>query len=314
LKIALIVDAVIPALLYGGTERQVYWLACELLRRGHEVTVVARPGSFVPGARMVFAASRKESFSLVPADVDIVNAHAGTPPEGFGKACIMTSHGNGTPPTDRLNWSFVSRDHAARHGRRTFVYNGLPPEEHYFSAAKSDRLLFFSRINRASKNVTKAMQLAIRHDFEMDLAGGRCWELLTRSKVRQEGAFRLAGDPRFRFHGMLGGWEKAPLFAEARALLFPIRGAEAFGLVVIEALLAGTPVIASPLYAMPELITPEVGFLCESDEDFEAAFAGLDRIDPRACRAHAAERFSIARSAEGYLELYERVLAGERLD
>src|SRR5690606_9661973 len=110
---------------------QVYWLACELLRRGHEVTVVARPGSFVPGARMVFAASRKESFSLVPADVDIVNAHAGTPPEGFGKACIMTSHGNGTPPTDRLNWSFVSRDHAARHGRRTFVYNGLPPEEHY---------------------------------------------------------------------------------------------------------------------------------------------------------------------------------------
>ena len=314
MRIALVIDAVMPVRLYGGTERLVYWLACEFVRRGHEVTVVARPGSHVPGARMIFARSPHEAFSLVPSDTDIVNSHGSTPPVGFGKPCVVTTHGNGAPPSDEFNWSFVSRNHASRHGRQTFVYNGLPPEEHYFSAEKSNRLLFFSRINREGKNVTRAMQLAIRYDAEMDIAGGRRWELLTRSKVRREGAFWLAGDPRFRFHGMVGGWEKARLFAEARALLFPIRWEEPFGLVIIEALLAGTPVMATPCGALSELISPEVGFLCGNDDDFGAAFAQIDSIDPHVCRAYAAERFSISRSAIGYLRLYERVLDGERLD
>lgn len=312
MRIAILLDAVLPASLYGGTERQVYWLAREFIRRGHAVTVIAMPGSFVPGARMIEAKSSAEAFAAIPPDVDVVNTHSGEPPKQMMKPCLITCHGNQGAPTAG-NWSFVSRDHAERHGRRTFVYNGLPVDEHYFCATKSDRYLFFSRINRAGKNVTKVLDLARRHDLAVDVAGGSRWDLLTRRQVRQEGAFWTSFSSRFQFHGMVGGWKKARLFAEAKALLFPIRWEEPFGLVVIEALLAGTPVITSPFGAMPELIDPEVGFICRSDSDYTAAIATCDEINPHRCRDFAASHFSIERTADGYLSLYERILAGEVL-
>lgn len=312
LRVALILDRRIPVEKYGGTERQVIWLARELTRQGHAVTLIVRPGSFVAGVRMQFANSTEEAFARVPDDIDIVNSHSGAAPDDFTRPCLCTAHGNGRPPKGG-NWSFVSGDHARRHGRETFVYNGLPVDEHYFSADKSDRLLFFSRINRPGKNVTRALSLARAYDIKLDLAGGSRWELLTRSQVRREGAFFLSMDRRFRFHGEVGGWPKAKLFADAKALLFPIRWEEPFGLVVVESLLAGTPVIVSPCGSMPELVDADIGFLCETDDDFAAAFDAVSGIPPHRCREYAAEHFSIARTTGQYVELYRRILDGETL-
>ena len=312
LRIALLVHGQVPAEKYGGTERAVVWLAREWTRQGHSVTLVASSGSFVPGVRMIFAASRTQAFKAIPADVDLVHSFWGPPPEDFLLPSLMTCEGNGEPVTDG-NWNFVSRDHARRYGHETFVYNGMPVDEHYFSDQKSDRYLFLARINRAGKNVTRAIKLAIANDFDLDLAGGSRWELLTRSQVRKEGAFFTSLDRRFRFHGMVGGWDKARLFAEARALLFPIRWEEPFGLVVVESLLAGTPVIASPRGSMPELIDPDVGFLCEGDDDYAEAFDAVGAIPARRCREYAAEHFSIEKTSRQYLELYRRILDGEVL-
>lgn len=312
LRIAIIVGGRVPVEKYGGTQREAVWLARELIRLGHSVTVIANPGSFVPGARMIFANSSGEAFRRIPADVDIVNSNLGSPPKDFDRPCLITCHGNGAN-LKQENVNFVSRNHAQRHGRETFVYNGIPVDEHYFSEQKSKRFLFFSRINRAGKNVTRALKLAIANNLELDLAGGARWELLTRSQVRKELAFFTSLDRRFKFHGMVGGWKKANLFTNARALLFPIRWEEPFGIVVTESLVAGTPVIATPCGSMPELIDPEIGFMCESDEDFSAAFAQVGSISPKRCREYAAEHFSIEKTTRQYVELYQRILDGETL-
>jgi glycosyltransferase involved in cell wall biosynthesis len=308
----LLVAGRVPAAKYGGTERVVPWLARELARQGHAVTVIASRGSFVAGARMIFAGTREEALARVPGDVDLVHFHSWFDP-AFRLPSLNTLHGNAPGPVGPGNWSFLSRNHAERHGRKTFVYNGLPVEEHYFSSVKSRRYLFLAGIARAGKNVTGAIKLARDFDLELDIAGGSRWKLLTRSAVRKEGAFFLSLDRRFRFHGMVGGWEKARLFAEARAFLYPIRWEEPFGLVIVESLLAGTPVIATPRGAMPELVHPEIGFLASSEEEFAAAFASLGAISPHRCREYAAENFSIERTAGQYLELYRRILDGETL-
>lgn len=311
LKVVLVCDARLPALKYGGTERVVQWLAQELVRRDHQVSVICRPGSFIPGARMIHVRTHEEAEQAIPGDTDIIHAHGWFPRESRIPQ-LNTRHGDDPVPGGG-NWSFVSAAHARRLGRSTFVHNAMPLGEAYFSAEKSDRYLFFSRIHRRGKNVTRAIHLARKFGFDLDIAGGQRWELLTRSAVRKEGAFFSSLDRRFRFHGMVGGWQKNQLFAAARALLFPIRWEEPFGLVTIEALFAGTPVIATPRGAMPEIIHPDVGFLCETDEDFGAAFEKVGQIDPHTCREYAREHFGIERAADKYLTLYERIMAGETL-
>lgn len=314
MRIALAIDGRLPADRYGGSERVVAWLARALLRAGHEVTVLARPGSYVPGARMIPVRDGRDAPRNVPRDIDIAHFHSTFPSPDYRLPNLSTIHGNhegALRPADNL--CFVSADHARRHGRATFVHNGLPPDEHLFRQAKSERYLFLARINRPGKNVTQAIELARTFDLQLDLAGGGRWELLTRSRVRRERAFFRSFQRRFRFHGMVGGWRKAELLANARALLFPIRWEEPFGLVVIEALLAGTPVVAAPRGAMPELIQPDVGFLCSSDADYAAAFEGVGALSANRCRDYARERFSAEEMARRYLDLYRRVLDGEPL-
>ena len=81
----------------------------------------------------------------------------------------------------------------------------------------------------------------------------------------------------------------------------------------VEAMLCGTPVLATPRGAMPEIISDEVGRLFETDAEFADALEAVAAISPEHCRAFAAERFSIRRTAEGCLELYRRILDGEKL-
>ena len=314
MKIGLACSGRVPVQKYGGTQRIVYWLATELVRQGHDVALVAAPGSWLPGARVVFARNAEEAEASMPSDLDIVHYHGLYPADPWKRKHLLTTHGNAAPEEFAFgNWSFLSRDHAARHGRGTHVYNGLPLDEYSFAPASSDRYLFMARVNLAGKNITGAMRLARRFDFELDVAGGSRFDLLLRSQVRREGAFLASLSRRFRFHGMVGGEEKKRLLSGARALLLPVRGPEAFGLVVIEALASGTPVIAARHCAMPELVTPEVGFLCESEEDFGRAFAEIGSISRAQCRAHVEERFTVERMAAGYLQLYQRILDGEAI-
>jgi glycosyltransferase involved in cell wall biosynthesis len=100
---------------------------------------------------------------------------------------------------------------------------------------------------------------------------------------------------------------KRELLASAAALLNPISWREPFGMVMLEALACGTPVVGCPQGAAPEIVEHDVtGFLGDSDAELITGLLSLDRIDRRACREHVRQRFSVERMVEGYVQVYER--------
>jgi glycosyltransferase involved in cell wall biosynthesis len=314
MRIAVVVARKVPCVGYGGTERQADWLANELAGRGHEVTLVAPPGSTSPLCDVVSARSREEALAAIPEGVEIAHFHAWYPPNGLRLPYLNTVHTlEMLNLADGANWCFVSASHAAQFGRKTFVYNGFPVDDYRLAPRKTDRLLFLAGIARASKNLNRAVDLARKFDFGLDIAGGSRWRLLARNQARRELVFFKSLAPRFRFHGIVDGERKLELLGEAKAFLNPIRWEEPFGMAPVEAMLCGTPVLATPRGAMPEIITDDVGRLFDTDEEFAAALAAVAEIAPRSCRACAADRFSITHTATAYLSLYERILAGELL-
>jgi glycosyltransferase involved in cell wall biosynthesis len=187
---------------------------------------------------------------------------------------------------------FLSRAHAAMYGRDCFVYNGLDPADYVFRDKKDDYFLFLARVTRSSKGVERAVALARRMGFKLVIAGG----------------YKFSLSRKIRSVGMVGGAEKAELIAGARALLSPISWPEPFGLAVIEALCSGTPVITAPCGAMPELVTPDTGFLCGDMPAMEAAVERIGEISPHDCRRRVMENFTAELMAENYLTIYRRII------
>ncbi len=297
----------IPVDLYGGSQRVVYWLAKAQAEMGHRVTLIAPPGSSCPGVQIIEHAKGTSAADLVPADADIVHVN-GISAAGLRGPWVMTTHGNSP---DELAYSphkiFVSADHARRANSTAFVHNGIDPSEFIYRENKDDYLLFLSKVSRRSKGIDTALRLARRLGFRLMVAGG------TRFGLRKTGGFLDSLRADVHFLGEVGGARKAELLAGARALLFPIRWEEPFGLVVAEALMSGTPVITTPRGAMPELITPATGFLCADEAAMEDAIGQIGSLAPAACRSHAIAHLSSEVSAAKYLRYYERARRGEPL-
>jgi glycosyltransferase involved in cell wall biosynthesis len=312
MRITLVAEGIIPCKGYGGTERQVDWLASELARLGHEVVLVAAPGSSHPLCTVRQASSRAECRAAIPADADIVHFNGWYIEVPF--PTLNTEHGYAPQASrPRLNWSFVSASHARNHGRETFVYNGFPVDDYRLCAAKNDRLLFLAGIARAGKNLNRAVDLAKAFDFTLDIAGGSRWRLLTRSQVRRQGVFFKSLGGRYRFHGVVGGEEKLRLLGGAKAFLNPIAWEEPFGMAPVEAMLCVTPVLTTPRGALPEIVDIDTGRFFDTDVEFGVALSAVPDLSPDRCRDSAADRFPIARTARGYLDLYARILDGEAL-
>jgi glycosyltransferase involved in cell wall biosynthesis len=314
MKIVLFHPALLPPPDYGGVERVVLWLARGLLERGHEVWVAAHPGSRLPeGGRLIEMDPARSSDSdllpKLPKGVDVVHFMAPPLAETLAKlpaAAVLTVHGNGKSGEKFPRCSiFLSRDHARRHGAEFFVYNGIAPEESGFNPGPREPwYLFLSRTNWRVKNLSGAMRLCRQAHAGLRIAGGHRPLHLRLS---------AALTPGFRWEGPVGGARKAALLGAARALVFPVLWDEPFGLVVVEALMAGTPVIASPRGSLPELISPEVGALPSSDEEWVGLLRQPFGRDPEICREWARKRFHYSVMAAGYESAYSRVIGGEAL-
>jgi len=300
---------VVPVKGYGGTQRVVAWLADALAGAGHQPVLLAPPGSSAPRARVVPVprgtfrrAERDADFDLddaLPASLDVLHFHSEVHPRVSARStlpALTTIHGNGEPGSYGPTCVFVSRDHMERMRGRHFVHHGLPPEAYRFRREKRPWLLFLARVSWKVKGVDRAERIARAAGRELVIAGGRRFHPFDRS---------------LRSVGTVGGERKLELLADAAALLFPVRWDEPFGLAVIEALASGTPVLASDRGSLPEIVTPETGFLCGDEEAFVEAVGRLDEIDPAACRARVEERFTARRMAEDYVALYGRAIAGE---
>jgi glycosyltransferase involved in cell wall biosynthesis len=205
--------------------------------------------------------------------------------------------------TVRPNCIFVSQTLAQLYDSDRFVRNGLDPADFIYSETKGNYFIFVAS-GDAERARLKGLDIAFRitklAGVELRVAGG--------GKHPAEAAEleRLCREKGVVYLGMVHGERKAELFSDARALLFPTQMNEAFGLVVAEALMSGTPVIASDRGAMWEMLPPAVGFVCANYFDYLYAIANVGRIAPSDCRRWALQQFHYLSMAQAYVKEYQR--------
>jgi len=342
LQVAPLIERV-PPVAYGGTERVVSYLTDTLVDLGHDVTLIAS-GDSITNARLVAASPRAlrldescidplaheirevELVARMAEQFDLVHFHTGFLHMPIAKRLrvpnVTTLHGrldvaDLVPLMEEFrDLPLVSISDAQRQPLEGMnwqgtVYHGLPPDLLPFNPAGGDYLAFVGRISpekRADRAIALAKQagMPLRIAAKVDPADAQYFEREIQPLLEHPGV---------SFLGELADDDKAALLGGARALLFPIDWPEPFGMVVIEALSCGTPVIAWNHGSVPELIESGVtGWIIESEEAGVEAIAQLDRIDRRACRAAFEQRFAAERMARDYVQIYEHLLRETRSD
>jgi glycosyltransferase involved in cell wall biosynthesis len=200
----------------------------------------------------------------------------------------------------RSNWIFVSRTLAQLYGRDRYVHNGVDPSNHLYAETKEDYFLFMSSMDWAfEKGLDIALALAADVGFRLVVAGtsGKYPVIHKIEGICEQAGAEYVGDVR--------GERKAELLAGARALLYPTRLNEAFGLTMAEALMSGTPVICSDRGACPEIVSPDVGFICQQESDYRNAIERVAQISSRACRNKAMCEYHYQVMAKGFAREYE---------
>jgi glycosyltransferase involved in cell wall biosynthesis len=330
----------VPPDRYGGTERVVAYLADELVRRGHEVTLFAS-GDSGTEADLVAATERAlrrdptVSEPLAPhiselgmafkraGDFDIMHSHvdylAFPVARLVATPTLHTLHGRlDLPHLVHVFGEFhdvplVSISEAQRQPLRHLslnwagtVYHGLRLEDYPYSPTPGGYLAFCGRIC-PEKRPDLAIEVARRAGLPLKMAA----KVDDTDRDYFERAIRPRLDePGIEFLGEVDEARKVELMAQALALLFPIDWPEPFGLVMIEAMATGTPVITRPYGAAPEVVVDgQTGFIGESVEDLVAAVKRADTLDRLACRRHVEQRFSVGRMVDDYEALYARMLS-----
>ena len=189
----------------------------------------------------------------------------------------------------------LGRARLQRHRRRAVAVH---PE-------KDDYLLAFGRVCEA-KGFHLSIEAAKRTGRRLIMAG--VLQEPYREYFEQKVAPHIDGD-QIVYEGEVGDARKRELFAHAHAFVFPITWPEPFGLVMIEAMACGTPVVALRQGSVPEVLEDGVtGFVCDDFEEFVAAVGRVSEIDPAVCRRTVEERFTVARMVADYEAIYRRVL------
>lgn len=330
----------VPPALYGGTERVVSWLTEELVRLGNEVTLFAS-GDSLTTARLVPACKRalrldstcvdqlahhvimldevfreKENFDIVHFHVDYLH---------FPYSCrqqtahVTTLHGRlDLPDLQPLYRRFrdipvISISDAQRKplpwaNWQGTIHHGLPQSSFSLGGGKGGYLAFLGRTS-PEKGLDQAIEIAKRAEMPLKIAAK-----IDRVDVEYfETIIKpLLDHPLIEFIGEIGYLEKNIFLGNAAGLLFPINWHEPFGLVMIEAMACGTPVIAYPLGSVPEVVEEGVtGFMVPGLESAVKAVKNLEEIDRRKCRKHFEQYFTAERMADDYLNIYQRLTLRE---
>lgn len=324
---------------YGGIEWVVAALADGFVGLGHDVTLFASAGSHTraelvsffdpaPGPSQIGVTYLEAVHALGAYELadrfDVVHDHSGfvglTLATRSAVPVVHTVHGPLNPDAvrfyemlgDRVHLIGIS-DAQMRPGPHLNwagrVHNGIPLDHYPFREEKEDFLLFVGRVNR-EKGPEIAVEVAKRVGMPLVMVAAMK-EQFERDYWRDEVEPCLTGSERIL--GEVSNGEKAAWMGRARAVLFPIQWPEPFGLVMTESMACGTPVIAFAQGAAPEVIADGVtGFLVETIDQMCEAVGRIGEIDPNACRALVAERFSAEVMVRGYEAAFERVRAARR--
>jgi glycosyltransferase involved in cell wall biosynthesis len=331
----------VPPKLYGGTERVVATLTDELVRQGHEVTLFASGDSRtkatlvapVPQALRLAKCADPLAQHLLLVELitqradefDVIHFHIA--PLHFSMARrlatphVTTLHGRlDLPEVPALYGEFsdlplvsvsdAQRDPLPHQNWVGTVYHGLPDKELRFNPGPGQYLAFLGRISPEK-----------RLDRAIEIAKACGWPLKIAAKVDPADAVYFAekiepmlDHPLIDYCGEINEGQKGAFLGGAMALLFPIDWPEPFGLVMIEALACGTPVVAIRGGSVPEVLDEGVtGFICKDLEEAIEATRRIPTLDRRVCRRVFEERFTATRMAEEYIQLYRRLAANAAL-
>ena len=335
-QIAPLAEAV-PPKLYGGTERVVWWLTEALVALGHDVTLYAsadsqtsaRLISGAPQALRLAGINDHRASTLAMLDqvlrdadqYDILHFHSDflhfPAFRHLARRSVTTLHGRLDLPDfwpafdtfPEMKLVSISDSQRAPVPRANFigtVYHGMPLDLLTFDPNGGDYLAFIGRIS-PEKRPDRAIEIAERTGMKLKIAA----KVDPADKAYfTEIIEPLLGNPLVEFVGEIGEAAKQEFLGGARALLFPIDWPEPFGLVMIEAMAAGTPVIAWPNGSVPEVIEHgRSGFIVENIDQAVDAVDAAGRLPRAGVRAAFEERFSVERMARDYVELYESMIA-----
>lgn len=324
---------------YGGIELVVSHLTEELVRRGHEVTLFAsgdsqtraKLESVVPRALRleptvkepgVYEMLQLRRVAEMASEFDLVHFHNGYLALQFSDlmkcGVVHTLHGNFTAEARLLyqqyrNLGYISISNSQREGGpelnyiRT-VYNGISIDAYPFVEKPQDPpyLAFLGRLS-PEKGIQHAIAIAKQTGWHLKIAGKI--DPVDRKFYDREIAPLIDGE-QIEYLGETTHQEKVELLGNAVATLFPITWREPFGLVTIESMCTGTPVIAMNLGAVPEIILDrKTGIICNSIEEMIAAIPTAQQLNRQICRNLVQNHFSIAKMVDGYEAAYQKVLA-----
>lgn len=330
----------VPPKLYGGTERVVAHLTDALVDLGHDVTLFASADAQTK-ARLVPV--RDQAIRLDPAplksdlaahlsmlgevldradEFDVIHFHTDMVHfplfQKYADKTLTTLHGRldmKDLPGVYARWSEFGLVSISDDQRKPLhfanwkatVHHGMPGEQYIFSPMSEGYLAFLGRIS-PEKRPDRAIEIAtklgkrLKMAAKVDAADKRYWEETIRPLVE--------GNPLIEFIGEIGDHQKSAFLGGAEALLFPIDWPEPFGLVMIEAMACGTPVIAFRCGSTPEVIEDgATGFLVDTMEQAIAAAGRAHLLDREAIRARFDLRFSATAMARRYLDVYGDLLA-----
>lgn len=337
-QVAPLLEAVPPPG-YGGIERIVSYLTEEHTAMGHEVTLFAS-GDSVTGAKL-HAGSRRALRSdgdcrdplpqllrmlhrvVEEADrFDVVHFHTGYTHlplmSRTRRPFLTTLHDRLDRPEIRdlfhtfRSLPFVSISHAQRDAMRWLnwiatVYHGIPADLYRLVEGGGRYLAFVGRMS-PEKGIVAAIEIARRTGVPLRVAAkvGKEDQEYFEQVVRPQLAHPLV-----EYVGEIGDHEKQEFLGGALATLFPIDWPEPFGLVMVESMACGTPVIAFPRGSVPEVVDHgETGLIADSVTQAVDAVCHVERLDRRRCREVFERRFTVRRMAEDYLEIYNRLSEG----
>ncbi len=331
----------VPPPAYGGIELVVSLLTDELVRRGHEVTLFAS-GDSITLAKLESVHPRAlrldpsvKEFGIYEmlqlsrvyeqaSEFDIIHSHMGCAALPYANLVktptVHTLHGIFTPDNEKMftyakKQPYVSISNTQREARLGLncvatVYNGIDVESYEFYPQPDEPpyLAFLGRIS-PEKGTHHAIEIAKQTGLPLKIAGKV--DVVDVEYYESEIKPHIDGE-QIQYLGEANHAQKNELMGRAIATLFPITWREPFGLVMIESMASGTPVIAMKLGSTSEVIADEkTGFLCNSIEECVSAVQRVEEISRNDCREHVVNRFSVQKMTEGYEAVYHQIL-GEK--
>jgi glycosyltransferase involved in cell wall biosynthesis len=325
----------VPPKLYGGTERVVSYLTEELVAQGHQVTLFATADSktraelvpvveqglrLAPGCQIPIAhhyvmfeqvLSCASSFDIIHFHTDFL--HFALARRLVGTSHVTTLHGRlDIPDLIEEFWDIPvvsisdnQRTPLSFADWQATVYHGVPLDLYSFSATPSNYLAFLGRVS-PEKRLDRAIEIAKRTGIPLKIAAkvDKADEEYVHEKIRP-----LLDHPLVECIGEIEEDRKNDFLGKARALLFPIDWPEPFGLVMIEAMACGTPVIAFSHGSVPEVIDEGIsGYIVESVDEAVQAVLRTPDFDRARARSQFEKRFTAKRMAHEYLALYQRLI------